>query len=135
LLAVSVQDDGCGFQLPTKLQAMVGNMKRRLLILAAVVLLKAILAVEQRSHMFDHTSRIKPRKLIIVKCYCRSRMKQYVVDSEEKLVVVSKMTGDCGATRQILETAPDVKCIGAFVSAEEALPKILKNHPDVVSWT
>jgi DNA-binding NarL/FixJ family response regulator len=33
---------------------------------------------------------------------------------------------------KILETAPDIKCIGAFVSAEEALPKIFANHPDVV---
>lgn len=33
---------------------------------------------------------------------------------------------------QILETAPDVKCLGAFVSAEEALPQILAKNPDVV---
>jgi DNA-binding NarL/FixJ family response regulator len=33
---------------------------------------------------------------------------------------------------QILESAPDVKCLGAFVSAEEALPQILARNPDVV---
>jgi DNA-binding NarL/FixJ family response regulator len=33
---------------------------------------------------------------------------------------------------QILENAPDIKCIGAFTSGEEALPQILKKEPDVV---
>ena len=33
---------------------------------------------------------------------------------------------------QILETAPDIRCIGAFASAEAALPKILETLPDVV---
>src|SRR5450755_5860 len=33
---------------------------------------------------------------------------------------------------QILESAPDIKCLGAFVSAEEALPKVLAKNPDVV---
>lgn len=33
---------------------------------------------------------------------------------------------------QILETARDVKCLGAYVSAEEALPQILAKNPDVV---
>ena len=33
---------------------------------------------------------------------------------------------------QILETAPDIKCIGAFASAEVALPRILETRPDVV---
>src|SRR5580692_10616637 len=33
---------------------------------------------------------------------------------------------------QILETASDIKCVGAFASAEVALPKILEKHPDVV---
>ncbi len=32
----------------------------------------------------------------------------------------------------ILETAPDIKCLGAFMSAEEALPEILSKLPDVV---
>src|SRR5229473_3301644 len=53
--------------------------------------------------------------------------------AKKKLVVV--VEDDRGLREQlvnILETAPDVKCIGAFVSAEEALPKILEKHPDVV---
>lgn len=33
---------------------------------------------------------------------------------------------------QILETAPDIKCLGAFRSGEEALPQILERKPDVV---
>ena len=33
---------------------------------------------------------------------------------------------------KILGTAADIKCLGAFVSAEEALPQILENNPDVV---
>jgi DNA-binding NarL/FixJ family response regulator len=33
---------------------------------------------------------------------------------------------------QILETAPDLKCLGAYVSAEAALPEILEKKPDVV---
>ncbi len=32
----------------------------------------------------------------------------------------------------ILETASDIKCLGAFASAEEALPQILVKNPDVV---
>ena len=33
---------------------------------------------------------------------------------------------------RILEVAPDIKCIGAYSSAEEALPEILEKRPDVV---
>jgi DNA-binding NarL/FixJ family response regulator len=33
---------------------------------------------------------------------------------------------------QILESAQDLKCLGAFVSGEEAVPKILEKRPDVV---
>ncbi len=33
---------------------------------------------------------------------------------------------------QILESAPDIQCAGAYVSAETALPEILKQKPDVV---
>src|ERR1700743_2617966 len=33
---------------------------------------------------------------------------------------------------QILESAPEIKCLGAFTPAEEALPKILEKKPDVV---
>jgi len=33
---------------------------------------------------------------------------------------------------QILETAADIKCLGAYASAEEALPQILAISPDVV---
>jgi DNA-binding NarL/FixJ family response regulator len=33
---------------------------------------------------------------------------------------------------QILETAQDIKCLGAFRSGEDALPQILEKKPDVV---
>ncbi|HWF20319.1 MAG TPA: response regulator transcription factor [Verrucomicrobiae bacterium] len=33
---------------------------------------------------------------------------------------------------QILDTASDIKCLGAFRSGEEALPQILEKKPDVV---
>jgi DNA-binding NarL/FixJ family response regulator len=33
---------------------------------------------------------------------------------------------------EILATAPDIKCLGAFPSAESALPQILSKKPDVV---
>src|ERR1700744_4736280 len=33
---------------------------------------------------------------------------------------------------RILESAPDIKCLGAFTSGEEALPAILEKKPDVV---
>jgi DNA-binding NarL/FixJ family response regulator len=33
---------------------------------------------------------------------------------------------------RVLETASDVKCLGAFASAEEGLPQILAKRPDVV---
>ena len=56
-----------------------------------------------------------------------------ILSAKSKSVVV--VEDDRGLREQlvkILEAAPDVKCIGAYVSAEEALPKILGNHPDVV---
>ena len=33
---------------------------------------------------------------------------------------------------RILESAPDLKCLGAYISGEEALPKILEKRPHVV---
>ena len=53
--------------------------------------------------------------------------------AKKKTVVV--VEDDRGLREQlveILETAPDVKWIGAYASAEEALPKILEKRPDVV---
>jgi DNA-binding NarL/FixJ family response regulator len=50
----------------------------------------------------------------------------------KSVVVVEDDRGLREQLVKILETAPDVKCIGAYVSAEEALPKIFENHPDVV---
>jgi DNA-binding NarL/FixJ family response regulator len=33
---------------------------------------------------------------------------------------------------QILESVPDIKCLGAFANGEDAVPKILEKRPDVV---
>jgi len=50
----------------------------------------------------------------------------------KSVVVVEDDRGLREQLVKILETAPDVKCVGAFVSAEEALPKIFEKRPDVV---
>jgi len=50
----------------------------------------------------------------------------------KSVVVVEDDRGLRGQLVDILETAPDIKCIGAFVSAEEALPNIIEKRPDVV---
>jgi DNA-binding NarL/FixJ family response regulator len=51
---------------------------------------------------------------------------------KKSVVVVEDDRGLREQLVQILETAPDIACLGAFVSGEEALPKILKKQPDVV---
>jgi DNA-binding NarL/FixJ family response regulator len=51
---------------------------------------------------------------------------------KKSVVVVEDDRGLREQIVQILETAPDIKCLGAFVSAEEALPQILSKNPDVV---
>jgi DNA-binding NarL/FixJ family response regulator len=51
----------------------------------------------------------------------------------KKSVIV--VEDDSGLRKQfikILGTAPDINCLGAFASAEDALPQILENEPDVV---
>ncbi len=51
---------------------------------------------------------------------------------KKSVVVVEDNRGLREQIVQILEAAPDLKCIGAFPSAEEALPEILAKNPDVV---
>jgi len=51
---------------------------------------------------------------------------------KKSVVVVEDDRGLREQIVQILETAPDIKCVGAYVSAEEALPQILANNPDIV---
>jgi DNA-binding NarL/FixJ family response regulator len=48
------------------------------------------------------------------------------------VVIVEDNRGLREQLMQILETAPDLKCLGAYVSAEAALPEILAKKPDVV---
>lgn len=51
---------------------------------------------------------------------------------KKTVVVVEDDRGLREQIVQILETAADIKCLGAYVSAEEALPQILGKNPDVV---
>jgi DNA-binding NarL/FixJ family response regulator len=51
---------------------------------------------------------------------------------KKSVVVVEDDRGLREQLVQILETAPDIKCLGAYASAEEALPQILAKNPDVV---
>ena len=51
---------------------------------------------------------------------------------KKTVVVVEDDRGLREQIVQILATAPDVKCLGAYSSAEEALPQILTKNPDVV---
>src|SRR5258708_27770639 len=51
---------------------------------------------------------------------------------KKSVVIVEDNRGLREQLMQILESAPDIKCLGAFVSAEAALPQILAKNPDVV---
>src|ERR1700712_324663 len=51
---------------------------------------------------------------------------------KKTVVVVEDDRGLREQLVQILETAADIKCLGAFVSGEVALPQILEKRPDVV---
>ncbi len=51
---------------------------------------------------------------------------------KKSVVIVEDDKGLREQLVQILESAPDVKCLAAFMSAEEALPQILAKNPDVV---
>jgi len=51
---------------------------------------------------------------------------------KKSVVVVEDDKGLREQLVQILESAPDIKCLDAFTSAEEALPQILEKNPDVV---
>lgn len=48
------------------------------------------------------------------------------------VIIVEDNQGLREQLTQILESAPDVRCAGAFISGETALPEILKKKPDVV---
>lgn len=52
-------------------------------------------------------------------------MNKSVVVVEDDRVLRGQIVG-------ILETASDIKCVGAYASGEEALPRILEQKPDVV---
>jgi DNA-binding NarL/FixJ family response regulator len=51
---------------------------------------------------------------------------------KKTVVVVEDDSGLREQLVQILESASDIHCLGAFVSAEEALPQIFAKNPDVV---
>lgn len=52
-------------------------------------------------------------------------MRKTVIIVEDDRVLRAQLT-------QILKSAPDIKCLGAFVSGEDALPNIIEKKPDVV---
>ena len=51
---------------------------------------------------------------------------------KKAVVIVEDDRGFREEIVQILQTAADINCVGAFASAEEALPQILEKRPDVV---
>ncbi len=51
---------------------------------------------------------------------------------KKTVVVVEDDAGLRDQLVQILESASDIQCLGAFASAEEALPQIFAKNPDVV---
>src|SRR5258707_3608336 len=51
---------------------------------------------------------------------------------KKSVVIVEDDRGLRDQIVQILDTAQDIKCLGAFASAEQALPQILEKDPDVV---
>jgi DNA-binding NarL/FixJ family response regulator len=51
---------------------------------------------------------------------------------KKSVVIVEDDRGLREQLIQILESAPDIKCLGAYSSAEEALPEIRAKNPDVV---
>src|SRR5882724_12334920 len=51
---------------------------------------------------------------------------------KKSVVIVEDDSGLKEQIIQILESAADINCLGAFTSAEEALPQILEKKPDVV---
>src|ERR1700685_1608895 len=51
---------------------------------------------------------------------------------KKTVIVVEDDKGLRDQLLRILESASDIKCLGAFSSCEEALPKIFEKPPDVV---
>lgn len=51
---------------------------------------------------------------------------------KKTVVIVEDDRGLREQLMEILESAPDIKFLGAFTSAEDALPEILEKNPDVV---
>src|SRR5580700_10356948 len=52
--------------------------------------------------------------------------------TKKNVIIVEDDRGLREQLVEILETAPDVKCLGAYTSAESALSQILEKKPDVV---
>jgi DNA-binding NarL/FixJ family response regulator len=51
---------------------------------------------------------------------------------KKSVIVVEDDPGLRDQLVQILQSAPDIRCLGAFGSAEQALPQIVQKNPDVV---
>jgi DNA-binding NarL/FixJ family response regulator len=53
-------------------------------------------------------------------------------NTKKNVIIVEDDRGLREQLVEILESVPDIKCLGAFASAESALPQILEKKPDVV---
>jgi DNA-binding NarL/FixJ family response regulator len=56
----------------------------------------------------------------------------FLIFMKKTVVIVEDDRGLREQLIQILESAQDIKCLGSFNSAEQALPQILARNPDVV---
>jgi DNA-binding NarL/FixJ family response regulator len=61
-----------------------------------------------------------------------ARLAKIDLNMKKSVIVVEDDRGLREQLGQIMETAPDIKYLGAFGSAEQALPEILEKNPDVV---
>lgn len=52
--------------------------------------------------------------------------------AKKNVIIVEDDRGLREQLVEILNSAPDIKCLGAFTSAETALPQVLEKKPDVV---
>jgi|SRR5882724_3322573 len=59
-------------------------------------------------------------------------MKKPILNEPESVMIVGDNDRFRKRLLQALKSKPDIKCLGAYVSAEEALPQILEKKPDVV---
>ena len=86
----------------------------------------------------QHAVRHRPRKKFPDAVLANASENEYPAGSmtparmKKNVIIVEDDRGLREQLVEILETAPDIKCLGAFTSAEAALPQVLEKKPDVV---